>query len=199
MYWYLLSIWPSTYKIHIVLKSVLCTNLYLEEHMRKIAKAVSFLKFNVASNIIVSIGVYRVWVHTCTISYSIESLLNTADVDGGLCTATRTLKCPPPSTPSLTQLHSDLNFWIQKVKNFDNLTSCFSTTSHHPLGTPWVPGNFLFILPHQQNISLLRVLEAYLSSLRRNPSSTKEASSAVQVWWPSAWAILVQVKFSCSS
>ena len=116
MYWYLLSIWPSTYKIHIVLKSVLCTNLYLEEHMWKIAKAVSFLKFNVASNIIVSIGVYRVWVHTCTISYSIESLLNTADVDGGLCTATITLKCPPPPHPHSPNYIQTLIFGFRKWK-----------------------------------------------------------------------------------
>jgi len=33
MYWYTLSIWPQTYKIQILLESVLCTNLYTEEHM----------------------------------------------------------------------------------------------------------------------------------------------------------------------
>ena len=32
MYWYTLSIWPQTYKIQILLESVLCTNLYAEEH-----------------------------------------------------------------------------------------------------------------------------------------------------------------------
>ena len=67
-----------------MLKSVLCMNLYLEEHIWEIAKSSEFLKLNVASYIIVGIGVYRVWVHTCTISYSIESLLNMADIDGGV-------------------------------------------------------------------------------------------------------------------
>ena len=90
--------------------------------------------FNVASDVIVGIGAYRVWVHTFTISYSIYSLLNAADVDGGLCTATGTSKWPPPPHPhSLTRLCSDLDFWIQRVKTFKNSTSCFSTTSRHPL------------------------------------------------------------------
>ena len=32
MYWYTPSIWPQIYKIQILLESVLCTNLYTEEH-----------------------------------------------------------------------------------------------------------------------------------------------------------------------
>ena len=49
---------------------------------------------------------------------------------------------------------------------------------------------------HQQNTSLLG---GTCHSLGSNPSWSKEASSSVQVWWPSTWAILVQVKISCSS
>jgi hypothetical protein len=58
---------------------------------------------------------------------ALDSLLNVADVDGGLCTATGTSKCtPPPHPQSLTRLRSDLNFWIQKVKVLENSTSGFS-------------------------------------------------------------------------
>ena len=65
------------------------------------------------------------------------------------------------------------------------------------------PISDIIIVHRQVGISktphYLKVFEAYLSSLGRNPSSSKEVPSTVQVWWPSTWAILVQVKFSCSS
>ena len=42
IYWYLLSISSPTYEAHIILKSVLCMNLYLEEHMSEITESGEF-------------------------------------------------------------------------------------------------------------------------------------------------------------
>ena len=110
-------------------------NLCSEKHMWEITESGEFCEIHCyLNNIIVGIGADRVWAHIYTILYSADSLLNVADVDGGLCTATGTSKCTPPPHPhSLTRLRSDLNFWIQKVKVLENSTSGFSTTSRHPL------------------------------------------------------------------
>ena len=113
--------YPSDYQLtrSTSCSKVFCARIFTWRNIRgKLPKAVSFLKFNVASDIIVGIGAHRVWVHTCTISYSIESLLNTADVDGGLCTATGTSKCPPLHTLTHSPNYvRTLIFGFRKWKN----------------------------------------------------------------------------------
>jgi len=102
----------------------------------KLLKAASFVNSIVTSDIIAGIGADRVWAHTRTILWSIKTLLDAADVDGGLCTATGTSKCtPPPHLHSLTQSLSERDFWIQEVEVLTNSTSCISTTCRHPLGS----------------------------------------------------------------
>jgi hypothetical protein len=66
----------------------------------------------------------RVWAHTRIILWSIKTLLDAADVDEGLRTATGTSKCTPPHLHSRTQSLSELDFWIQEVRVLTNLTSC---------------------------------------------------------------------------
>ena len=89
--------------------------------------------FNVASDIIVGAlgsGYILAQSHTLRIHSSTRQTLTAGCAQ------------PPerrnvPSTPSLTRLRSssNLNFWIQRVKTIENSTSCFSTTSRHPLGS----------------------------------------------------------------
>ena len=68
-----------------------------------------------------------------TILWSIETLLDMAEVEGGLCTATGTSK-RTLHTFTHSQLLSELDFWIQDVEFLTNSTSCISTTCRHPLG-----------------------------------------------------------------
>jgi hypothetical protein len=101
----------------------------------KLLKAASFVSSIVTSNIIAGIGVDRFWAHSRTISLSVDSLLDAADVDGEFCTATGTSKCTPPPQPhSFTQSLSELDFWIQTVKVLKNSTSCFF---NHIPPPPW--------------------------------------------------------------
>jgi len=101
----------------------------------KLLKAVSFVNSIATSDIIAGIGADRVWAHSRTILWS---LLDAADVDGGLRTATGTSKCTPPHLHSLTQSlsSSELDFWIQELEVLMNSTSCISTTCRHPLVNP---------------------------------------------------------------
>ena len=112
------------------LENVLCMILWVEEHMWEITKSgefwVSFVNSTVTSDIIAGIGAYTVWAHTRTLLWSIKTLLNKADIDRGLCTATGTSKCTL-HLHSHTWSLSELDFWIQEVEVLTNLTSCIST------------------------------------------------------------------------
>ena len=72
---------------------VFCAQIFTRRNIHgKLLKAVSFVIFIVTSHIIVGIGAYKAWAHTCMIPYFIDSLLNAVDIDGGLRTATGTSK-----------------------------------------------------------------------------------------------------------
>jgi hypothetical protein len=103
----------------------------------------------VTSDIIAGIGADRVWAHIRLILWSIKTLVDAADVDGGLRTATGTSKCTPPlHLHSRTQSLSELDFWIQEVEVLTNSTSCISTTCRHPLVT-------IFHIPGYQTMKFL--------------------------------------------
>jgi hypothetical protein len=141
--------------------------LWAEEHTWEITESGEFVNSIVTSDIIAGIGADRVWSRTRTILWSMETLLNAADDDGGLCTAP---KCtPPPHLHSLTQLLSELDFWIQEVEVLTNSTSCISTTCRHPLDHHVFTYHILFPslpIPATQPLQVTRSLDGGPGSLK---------------------------------
>ena len=105
----------------------------------KLPKAVGFVIFIVCSLLppISLSGLVRIWSgHILTQSHTSSihsSTWQTLKLDGGSAQPPERSKCTPQHPHSLPQLHSDLDFWIQKVKLLENSTSCISTTSRYLL------------------------------------------------------------------
>lgn len=121
------------YKIQISLENVLCMILWAEEHKYVGNYWKRRVLWTPLLSLILLPGLVQIGSgHVVEQSYcQSKQLLDTADVDGGLRTATGTSKCTPP--PHLHLCTQSLDFWIQEVEDLMNSTSCISTTCRHPL------------------------------------------------------------------
>ena len=102
-------------------------------------KLPSFVNSIVTSDVIAGIGADSVWVHTRTISiisWSIKTLLDAADVDGGLRTATGTSKCIPFTHSPYRFQSFKLIFGFKKSKSLRIRPLLFQLHFAAPLAGP---------------------------------------------------------------